>query len=225
MRVDYTAATIATNAVSPMPFSGVPAGPEGFRLVTGDVGLLKKNYGNREMMPAPLFPERLRGWVKLAAGFPPGSNAMSRSGFFLSLSCLLAVALAGVACSPTTTTTTPAGSLPLLDTYWKLVQLGGEPVAESQREPHLLFAGDTSRATGSGGCNGIMGGFELKGDSLRLGQMVSTMMACPQGMEQEYQFLEALKTVVGYRVEGDRLALLDDGGVAVARFEAVNVRR
>jgi len=77
---------------------------------------------------------------------------------------------------------------PLRNTYWKLVRLSDAPVqvAVNQREPHLILAHDQPRVTGSGGCNRLIGRFELDdGDALRFRGMAGTMMACPAGMEQE----------------------------------------
>lgn len=115
---------------------------------------------------------------------------------------------------------------PLRNTYWKLVRLNGAPVtvADQQREPHLIFSASEPRLSGSGGCNGVMGGFEVEGEQLRFQHMASTMMACAQGMEQETQFLRALATVVRHRIHGSRLEMLDARGIIVARFEAVALR-
>ena len=77
---------------------------------------------------------------------------------------------------------------PLRNTYWKLVRLSDAPVqvAVNQREPHLILAHDQPRVTGSGGCDRLIGRFELDdGDALRFRGMAGTMMACPAGMEQE----------------------------------------
>lgn len=110
--------------------------------------------------------------------------------------------------------------------YWKLVRLGDSPTpaAEKQREAHLIFAADAPHLSGSGGCNRLMGGFELDGDQLRLKGMASTMMSCPSGMEVEQRFLQALKTVERWRIQGDRLYLLDGTGAVVAQFKAVALR-
>lgn len=115
---------------------------------------------------------------------------------------------------------------PLRGTYWKLLELGGKPVevGEKQREPHLILAADQAHVSGSGGCNRVMGGFELEGDRLRFGQIAGTLMACPTGMEQEQEFLKSLAKVERYRISGNRLELLDAAGAPVARFEAVALR-
>jgi heat shock protein HslJ len=96
-----------------------------------------------------------------------------------------------------------AGSgAPLRNTYWKLTHLGDTPVktAARQREPYLIFAAHEQRVSGSGGCNRVMGGFELHGDTLRLSRMAVTRMACLDGMEQEQRFLKSLGDMERYRI-------------------------
>ena len=74
--------------------------------------------------------------------------------------------------------------------------------------------------SGSDGCNRLMASYELKGDQLTFGQTAGTMMACPEGMETEKLFLEALKHVSRWKIAGQHLALIDAAGNEVARFEA-----
>lgn len=114
----------------------------------------------------------------------------------------------------------------LRGTYWKLVRLGDSPVSAGakQREAHMILANDTPRVGGSGGCNRLNGGFELDGDKLRFSRLAGTMMACPEGMEQEKRFLDALGQVYRYRIRGSRLDLLDARGATIARFEAVALK-
>lgn len=127
---------------------------------------------------------------------------------------------------PRETCGNPLSDSPLRGTYWKLVRLGDAPVSAGakQREAHLILANDTPRAGGSGGCNRLNGGFELDGDKLRFSRVAGTMMACPEGMEQEKRFLDALGQADRYRIRGSHLDLLDARGVAIARFEAVALK-
>jgi copper homeostasis protein (lipoprotein) len=120
----------------------------------------------------------------------------------------------------------PLTDSPLRNTYWKLVRLSETPVrvAERQPEPHLIFARDQLRLSGSGGCNRLSGSFEVDGDKLRLRQMAGTMMACLAGMEQEQRFLRSLEKVERYRISGSHLEMLDAAGAVIARFEAVALR-
>jgi heat shock protein HslJ len=82
-------------------------------------------------------------------------------------------------------------------------------VAERQREPHLIFANNERRLSGSGGCNRVTGSFAVDGDKLRLLGMAGTMMACPTGMEQEQRFLRSVEKVERYRIRGSYLEMLD----------------
>jgi heat shock protein HslJ len=50
------------------------------------------------------------------------------------------------------------------------------------------------------------------------------MMACPEGLEAEKAFLEALPRVAGWRIKGVHLEMLDAGGAVVARFESRPLR-
>lgn len=111
----------------------------------------------------------------------------------------------------------------LRGTYWKLVRLGDNSVvaATKQREAHLVFSAEELRVTGNGGCNRVIGSYQLDGDRLRFGRMASTMMSCPDGMDQEKRFLEALEHVERYRIRGSHLELLDTTGTVSARFEEV----
>ena len=127
---------------------------------------------------------------------------------------------------PRETCGNPLVESPLRGTYWKLVRLSETPVqvAEKQREPHLIFASNEPRISGSGGCNRVTGSFELDGDKLRLRGMAGTMMACLAGMEQEQRFLQSIEKVERYRISGSHLEMLDAAGAVIARFEAVALR-
>jgi len=119
-----------------------------------------------------------------------------------------------------------ASSEPLENTYWKLIRLDNGPVtvASQQNEPHFILNSETRRISGSGGCNRLTGSYELNGDRLKFSQMVGTMMACPEAMETERAFLQALGRVNTWKIAGKQLELLDAGGTIVARFEARHIK-
>ena len=56
---------------------------------------------------------------------------------------------------------------PLENTYWKLTRLGDTPVTggQKQREPHVILNSETRRVGRSGGCNRLVGSYELNGDN------------------------------------------------------------
>jgi uncharacterized lipoprotein YbaY/heat shock protein HslJ/uncharacterized lipoprotein NlpE involved in copper resistance len=115
---------------------------------------------------------------------------------------------------------------PLENTYWKLTRLGDAPVtvASRQREPHFILNPETRRVGGSGGCNRLVGSYELNGDRLTFGQMAGTMMACPEGGDTEKAFLEALRQVQTWKIVGQHLQLFDAAGNLVGRFEARHMK-
>ncbi len=115
-----------------------------------------------------------------------------------------------------------ASTATLENTYWKLMTLGDMTVnvASEQREPYLVLHADEQRVAGYGGCNRLLGSYSLSGDSLTFSQMAGTMMACDEGMEYEQAFHDALGKVASWRIDGERLELLDGNGTAVAQFES-----
>jgi putative lipoprotein len=110
---------------------------------------------------------------------------------------------------------------PLEKTHWKLTWLSGAKVdPDAVRPPYLEFDPQTHRMSGSGGCNRLMGGYDLEGDQLRLTQTARTMMACLHGGETEDAFVKALDQVREWQVSGTTLRLLDADRHVVARFVA-----
>ena len=116
---------------------------------------------------------------------------------------------------------------PLLDTYWKLVQLGDGPhvsAYDNQPEPHLVLETGSGRFHGAGGCNRLRGNYSLDGRWLRFSAVGGTRMACVQGMRREQLLLATLAQVSSYAVQGQKLVLSDAEGRALLRFEAVYLR-
>lgn len=105
---------------------------------------------------------------------------------------------------------------------WRLTQLNDQPVAggrEPQRDPQVSFDRSSGRVSGSGGCNRMSGGFTRSGNSLRIGQLAATKMACGEASrnDTESQFFQALQGTASYRLAGPgRLALLDASGRTLA---------
>jgi len=121
----------------------------------------------------------------------------------------------------------PTGAATLDNTHWKLVSLRGRPAAaapERQREPHLILQAAQHRVVGSSGCNRLSGSYTADGDRLTFARSVGTLMACRDGMEQERVFLDTLGLVARWRIDGQRLTLLDERGATLLQFEALVLR-
>ncbi|MGV8804480.1 MAG: YbaY family lipoprotein [Polaromonas sp.] len=140
--------------------------------------------------------------VNEAAAAPPGAKADAGS---------------------TTRPATPA----LQDSYWKLVELGGQPVAMlpgQEREVRITLASQGQRLMGFGGCNALGGSYALSGASLKFDPLASAMRLCEPALNAlERQVLDALIATTGQRIDGQRLTLLG-GERVLARFEAVALK-
>jgi copper homeostasis protein (lipoprotein) len=114
----------------------------------------------------------------------------------------------------------------LQNTYWKLTALNGKPVfvAKQQREPSLVLHSENSRVAGSGGCNRLMGSYQVRENEVHFGQLAGTMMACPAGMDTEKEFLDTLPHVTRWRIVGEHLEFYDASSTVLGRFEARALR-
>lgn len=121
----------------------------------------------------------------------------------------------------------PTPDVSLTNTYWKILEVGGQPivVAQQLREPQLVLDGQDGRFSGSGGVNRLMGSYIVDGKGLTFSQVASTMMAGPpEAMQQEQAVVAALGAVRGFSIVGDQLTLVDDSGHPVLRAVAVALR-
>jgi heat shock protein HslJ len=106
-------------------------------------------------------------------------------------------------------------------TTWRLTSTGG-PAADSKEvrpsAPTVRFA--DGRASGFSGCNRFTGGFKREGDTLTVGPLGGTMMACPEPrMAIEKSFLDGLSGTHRVAISGDRLTLTPASGAPLV-FQA-----
>lgn len=115
----------------------------------------------------------------------------------------------------------------LENSYWKLVELNGKPVAafDHQQEAHIILRGGNPAAlSGSGGCNRLLGSYTLSGTTIDFSNTAMTMMACAEGMDTEQAFVRTLEGKKSWVINGDTLILTDQQKKTVARFRAVYLR-
>lgn len=127
------------------------------------------------------------------------------------------LALASSCASKSTSAT--SGTPALVGTYWKLVELNGQPFTSAGKPGFLMLQAD-GRFSASAGCNTILGGYETKNnfDLSFKPNMASTMMACPDAQTEE-QFKEVLSNVNNYAISGNNLSLSKNRMAPMARFE------
>jgi heat shock protein HslJ len=101
---------------------------------------------------------------------------------------------------------------------WKLTFYGqatSPTPAVADTEAGLTFNQDGT-VTGNSGCNGLGGGYKVKGDQITFDQIVSTLMACDAPrMEQESVVHQVLTDTATYKIEGNSLTLTNNDLVLV----------
>lgn len=115
-------------------------------------------------------------------------------------------------------------STPLIGTHWKLLEVGGRGAvasAEDQGSPFIRLEREEERVVGNTGCNVLGGSYEVDGDRLEFGELLTTLRACvdPEVSRQEQDFTHALEESDRYAIRADTLILYDDGE-QLARFVA-----
>lgn len=111
----------------------------------------------------------------------------------------------------------------ITEKYWKLVELNGQPIPALDREPHLIFKAEGGRVNGYSGCNSFSGAYTLDEATSRISfaHLVSTQRACPDGMDIERAFGEALSRADNFSLNGDHMTLNRARMAPLARFEVV----
>ncbi len=113
----------------------------------------------------------------------------------------------------------------LMETYWKLTELMGQPVITTEimnKEMHIIIKKEGNTITGHGGCNSFRGTYTVKEgtDRVSFSQMASTLMACVN-MKKETIFLDVLQKADNYAIKGNVLSLNKARMSPLAKFEAV----
>jgi len=103
---------------------------------------------------------------------------------------------------------TADGKVALPGTSWTLLRIGED---SATGDVSLKFEDD--RVSGNASCNNYFGSYTLEGDSLSLGPLGSTLMAC-ENMEQETAYLKALSEVRAVQIADGQLILTDEYGNA-----------
>ena len=107
---------------------------------------------------------------------------------------------------------------PLANTNWQLQTLNVNQVPTAGTVQTIFFS-VASTVTGNGGCNQFNGPYVVGGQSLHIGPLASTTMACdPTVSAQEQAYLQALQATTSFQLTGNQLILRNGSGQEVARF-------
>ncbi len=111
----------------------------------------------------------------------------------------------------------------LLGTYWKVVEINGQAVTNppsNQKEAYIILNKEGNNLQGSGGCNSLMGSFEvMDGNRIKFSGVASTMMACPD-MAIESALGKAIEMADNYAINGKYLMLHKAKMAPLVKFEA-----
>lgn len=112
------------------------------------------------------------------------------------------------------------------ETVWGLQSIRNKKVsfAEEGRMAYIQFNPEAKSVNGCAGCNRFFGSYEEPKDGqLVLSEMGATKMACPDNeMAIEDMFLSNLGKVNAYRIDGDKLELLQNDKV-IMTFEKTSL--
>jgi heat shock protein HslJ len=122
-----------------------------------------------------------------------------------------------------------AGASPtvsLNETSWELISYGDidNPMPALKDIATTITFGAEGNLHGDVGCNNFSGSYEISGNKIITGPMMSTMMACeaPQ-MDQESAVLMLLSGTLAFEADGDMLTLFsEDGNSTVHLMRAEN---
>lgn len=109
----------------------------------------------------------------------------------------------------------------LENTPWQLVS-GTDITLSDGVVPSAAFS--EGRVFGSNGCNQYTAPYTLDGDSLEIGDVAGTLMACPPPADEIGQaYVAALAEVASWEIDGEELVLSDADGNELLRYEVASI--
>ena len=113
----------------------------------------------------------------------------------------------------------PAAAAPLEGTVWQLnTFITGETARSTLAGTTSTAVFEAGKLSGMAGCNQFSADYTLTGETLAVGTIVMTRMACDAAiMAQEQEFVNALQAASGLAITGDELQLVHPGGTLVLR--------
>jgi len=119
-------------------------------------------------------------------------------------------------CGTETTTIDFEGTSWKLDSYLSSLNNLVSPIANTK----MTLEFKDGRISGSSGCNSFFAKYTVEKNSLSFGLIGATKMNCTnQGvMQQEQTYFERLESVKSYKIQGNKLSLIDGDGKTVLVF-------
>jgi ecotin len=112
------------------------------------------------------------------------------------------------------------GNKSIEDKRWKLVELNGQAIKGDKETHYLIFHSKENKIEAKVNCNVLQFGYQLKNQfRLIVSPGISTMMACPDHLEDEFK--EVLNAVDNVSYKGNQLSINKGRMAPLARFELV----
>ena len=98
------------------------------------------------------------------------------------------------------------GGDPLNGTAWELYAISKHRPIEGS---HITIAFEDGQVSGNSGCNSYGGDYQVDGEKIEFGMLMSTLMACadPAMMEQETIFMQYLGGAGRFQLAGGQLLI------------------
>lgn len=112
------------------------------------------------------------------------------------------------------------GNLAAEDKRWKLIELFGKPISGDAQTHYIIFHSKDGRLEAKANCNVILNNYKIKNQyQLKITSGISTLMACPDNLEQE--LLKALAQADNLSISETNLSLNKARMAPLARFKLV----
>ncbi len=118
----------------------------------------------------------------------------------------------------------PSSPVALEGTGWTLNGImRGDGFVSTYLDEEITAEFNEGQVAGSAGCNRYFASYEVDGDKLTIGPAGVTRMSCGEERdEREHEFLTALESVAGFKIQREVLTLTDGEGATVIQFRVAN---
>lgn len=117
------------------------------------------------------------------------------------------------------------GETPLVGTQWMLLAFGDADAPSTVEEGTIVTTvfNEDGNVSGTGSCNYYAGSYEVNEDQISIGPLATTAKICPEGSEQETEFLEALGAAETFSLFGQRLSISFNDGQGILIYSSANL--
>ena len=100
----------------------------------------------------------------------------------------------------------------LEDRKWYLTEIEGDNniIVINEKNPFIEFDFESSKISGNTSCNNFFMDYTIDNNNIHFGPIATTKMACPDVIDQEYRFLNALERIDSLEISNNVLFLYEN---------------